>query len=572
MILVFLNWLYISILALIIGLSINKVIKGLFHYVINDWAMVWLNGIMALTVYAQYFSLIYRMGTISNIVLCLLSGGLAYWMRNELRDLFENVKRSIKINKKMMMMALIFIAIVCFFEIITNQKANHADTDGYHVQAIRWIEDYGVVKGIGNLYNRLAYNSAFMCLQALFSWRFLFGVSMHAMNGYLCCGFFLIVLYDLLFAGQKSYILTFFRIMIMVYIVYPSNLYDISSPNSDMMTMLFVGFILYKWVSLLEEKEKNALPYALLSVIAVFTISLKLSAAILPLLAIKPAIMLVKEKRWKDIAVLIGMGILVIAPFLIRNVIISGYLLYPYSGIDLFNVDWKMPASMLDYDKYEIMVWGRCLRDVSLRNVPLTGWLPVWWEEQEMWLRITVIANVISIPLAIGVMIRKIRRKDWDTVHFVFCIIVLFFSWFLSAPLLRYGLIYTIILPITVMGVMLSEKNFSTKQGSRILVSLCLTGCIISGVFRLRDIQTINKFSHVAYNFWDCEGVSWEGIEVYIPYQMGNMGYYFIPSTQHDYVLPYIELRGESIQDGIRVKEQYKNERFESCGAISDWK
>ena len=61
----------------------------------------------------------------------------------------------------------------------------HYDTGLYHAQSIRWIEEYGVVPGLGNLHTRLAYNSASFCLSALYSFAFLGGQSYHCVAGFL---------------------------------------------------------------------------------------------------------------------------------------------------------------------------------------------------------------------------------------------------------------------------------------------------------------------------------------------------------------------------------------------------
>ena len=53
----------------------------------------------------------------------------------------------------------------------------HVDTELYHGQAVRWMEEYSAVKGLGNIFRRSAYNSSFLCLQALFSFKFVFGQS-----------------------------------------------------------------------------------------------------------------------------------------------------------------------------------------------------------------------------------------------------------------------------------------------------------------------------------------------------------------------------------------------------------
>ena len=51
----------------------------------------------------------------------------------------------------------------------------HYDTGLYHAQAIRWIEEYGVVPGLANLHSRFGYNSASFALSAFFSETWLIG-------------------------------------------------------------------------------------------------------------------------------------------------------------------------------------------------------------------------------------------------------------------------------------------------------------------------------------------------------------------------------------------------------------
>ena len=61
----------------------------------------------------------------------------------------------------------------------------HTDTGIYHAQAIRWYEEYGLVKGLGNLQQHFAYNSAYLAYAAAFSMKWLVGQSLHGTNGFL---------------------------------------------------------------------------------------------------------------------------------------------------------------------------------------------------------------------------------------------------------------------------------------------------------------------------------------------------------------------------------------------------
>lgn len=60
----------------------------------------------------------------------------------------------------------------------------HYDTGLYHAQAIRWIEEYGVVPGLANLHSRFGYNSASFALSAFFSETWLIGRPMHCVAGF----------------------------------------------------------------------------------------------------------------------------------------------------------------------------------------------------------------------------------------------------------------------------------------------------------------------------------------------------------------------------------------------------
>lgn len=149
---------------------------------------------------------------------------------------------------------------------------------------------------------------------------------------------------------------------------------EMVSPASDYFAMLLLLFILIDWLDLLESGEKEAAPYALLSLLLVFTVTVKLSAAVILLLVLKPAVQLLREKRWKEIGLYLGLGFGIALPWLIRGVLISGWLFYPFTFLDLFPVDWKIEKGYADCDSKEIQVFARLLYDVNLYGTPFSGW------------------------------------------------------------------------------------------------------------------------------------------------------------------------------------------------------
>ena len=65
------------------------------------------------------------------------------------------------------------------------------------------------------------------------------------------------------------------------------------------------------------------------------------------------------------------MGMVVLMSYLIRNYYISGWLIYPFAAIDIFNPDWKVPLSTLQKDSALIKTYGRWLYNPNQVNVPL---------------------------------------------------------------------------------------------------------------------------------------------------------------------------------------------------------
>ena len=111
-------------------------------------------------------------------------------------------------------------------------------------------------------------------------------------------------------------------------------------------------------------KEEKTELYALLCVAVVCVTTYKLSAGMLVLLALYPAILLIRQKEWKRIGLYVAAGLAVLIPWLVRNVVLTGWLIYPFEAVDLFSVDWKVPLELMQHDADQIKAWGRCLRCV----------------------------------------------------------------------------------------------------------------------------------------------------------------------------------------------------------------
>lgn len=235
-----------------------------------------------------------------------------------------------------------------------------------------------------------------------------------------------------------------------------------------MLAMLLVIYIPAKWCECIENGESDVQAFGIISFIAIWAISIKLSTATSIIFAIYVAVILIKTKRRSILLIDSAIGLIILFPWLIRNVIISGYLVYPYSRIDLFDFDWKMPKALVDYDRQEITVWGRGLYDVTKFKMPISEWLGTWYANQgvrdRIFIIVGLIATIILVLFTIINVIFKIKDKNcskkiFGNTSLLLIIVNSVFGtifWLFSAPLLRYGMVY-LIMPLAILMYILKE-------------------------------------------------------------------------------------------------------------------
>ncbi|MCM1261953.1 MAG: hypothetical protein NC313_04460 [Butyrivibrio sp.] len=527
------------------------------HYQYKDLDLIIMTGLCSLTVYAQIFSLFYKVGTAALIGVFFIDAACLIFMY---RDIIEWIN---KMKKLLFSCRLLIVVCIGLAAIIMSLSAGQIyDTNLYHAQAIRWIEEYRVVPGLGNLHSRLACNSSFFCLQALFSFRGIIGQSLHGMNGFIMWIILSYVVCSFKFRGNKKiYASDFVRMVVIWYYVgtsYSVAFYDVASPGTDVCTMGLVGYIVCKWIDLLEQDRKNIAPYAYLCILGVYVATFKLSSAMIVLLVIMPAYCLIKERKWKEIALYIGLGVLTIAPFLARNVILSGYLVYPYPGLDLFSPDWKIPVEDAEFMKALITTWAQGFRD-TFKMVSFSEWFPIWRENilpYDLIMQRELIIDIIAIPIAIIIgIVSGLRNKDWNFFHVTACLIAGIVFWFFNAPTRRFGEMYLILLPAYLIGSI--AKNFKFKRITTVAFviwgGICIYHTMKDAMVKADRAYLIRSAD---YDYFSCQQMDFYGLTVYYPEQGTDLtGYHYFPSVPDVNILSGIELRGDSFEDGFRVRE-----------------
>ncbi|MBE5883103.1 MAG: hypothetical protein E7291_01575 [Lachnospiraceae bacterium] len=182
MVSVILQWCYLMFITYCLGFLFSEVCGKILRYRIRNIETYLLTGMIILTVYAQFFSLFYKVGLVANVVVLVAVLCIVVLKRKAMLQHITALWRGSTLVHKLIVLALFVV-----WSYFTSRGYMTYDTDLYHGQTIRWIEEYGVVKGLGNLHERFAYNSSNFSLHALLSMKFVTGgLSLHTANGFFC--------------------------------------------------------------------------------------------------------------------------------------------------------------------------------------------------------------------------------------------------------------------------------------------------------------------------------------------------------------------------------------------------
>ena len=587
MISVLINWLYVFITTYIIGYftlrRAYRFYKHERHIGIMSSVMA---GLAITTAYAGFFSIFYKVGIVANIVMILFCV-LSVWLdRTHYTDILSDINGGKFIGRifgsgstriiKVIAFLIFFVAALFF----TTEGNFFSDSGYYHEQSIRWIEEFGTVKGSVHILKRLAYNSCYFCQCALYSMRDIFSQSLHCLSG-----FYGILVMGYALAGfNKSIRTNAIRLAPFVYFILLCS--EITSPASDYPLVFSVFYVVIRWFELSDEEEEHYSRYALLSLFVVFLISIKLTVGCLILIVIKPAIAMIKEKRIKEIITSIMAGIIILLPYFIRNYIICGWLIYPFTKIDIFNPDWKIPMRHVQADADEIKVWGRGMGQIGGQVTDsIKVWLPNWWEYMSVPNRLIVASAIIvlSVYLVYRVcrfvtgVIRIYNRKtatnekrlviidNIDRYIFEAALLFSLLYWFFESPLFRYGVCYIIVAMFYAIGDMLGEAWNKSVIIKVAVVLICVLTMIpfTNGIIEYFkwNYECILYYSDYEYFVMqeDYPRVEYgtteiNGVTFYYPKEeLGQIGYHMFPALWFNGT-DNVESRGDKITDGYRYK------------------
>lgn len=568
MLAIFISWIILAFVLLSFGdmlLTLSKKIcKQTGSYNLIDKLLV---GICLLIIPLSVWSL--WMPSNHVFLLICIAVSFVYWSiyRKKVSVILSSIKNAVTNLTKIQALLLIVLGLFSIYLFSWEQEVY--DSLMYHHQNIRWNEEFAVVPGLGNLDDKFGFNSNYFLLSSIFTFRFIFGEAIYPLQSFIVTAISGWVLYELF---KSNYEIKRVVILVSYILLFWVSIYFLRNTSTDILPNFIVFYILARIVLYPGLLKTNKVLYILLPV---FLLTCKLSFFPVCIISFYLLFLLIKEKKYKESAFFTGICCLIVIPWLVRNVIISGYLVYPLYQIDLFSFDWKVPQEVAMKQKDYIFAIGYYFLRIALRYPHMSTRDPL---AVNILTDMIYLLTVVSLVILTYYMIKrryKVQEHIW-LLYFVFLVSIL--VWAMGGPDIRFisGILCT---SIFTGGVLLS-KDIHLPLIGKTISFLFVIGIFIWNSYSLYifSTQTYNSniISHVAYKPYSViDQKRVQGVDIekdFTPYPLNNsltilvnsnFSYDIFPSTIHSTYAKFLpidclEARGSSLQDGFKVRESCK--------------
>ena len=394
---------------------------------------------------------------------------------------------------KWLMMAFALALTLAVFSIQSIWGQVHFDHGLYHLQMVKWIENYAIIPGLGNLHHRFAFNNSSFLLVALINSGPFYGYAYYITSSLLCFVVALRALYSLvrlfLKEGQGRLGDVFQALLFPCVLYYIATAY-FTGYSPDVAVFALQAALAGELISVFSTVDND--PGSLVRVgiriviIAALSVTVKLSAVVFAATSVLVVLFLLLRKRKvldlkaPFVPFSAGAVILLAAGWMLRSVILSGYLLYPSSLIS-FDVPWKIPKSMVDPIAPTIRHWA-LYRSSAKPDLPLFEWARVWSGHIPFEVKAGALAIMVLMVLMAFLKLRQRKRPlEWKGPVVLFGIAVAgLLYWFLSAPDFRFlGAIFWLLAIAPLLIFYQQLLNGFPKLSPRLLSGLMLVGMIL---------------------------------------------------------------------------------------------
>ena len=272
-----------------------------------------------------------------------------------------------------------------------------------------------------------------------------------------------------------------------------------------------------------------------------------------------PVLLGIIKRKIKLFLTVLFISVITLAPFIARNIITSGYVIFPSTSIDIANVDWKYNPELTRNEKNYITAYAKNPGVVTKEEINAVNkmspaeWLPGWWQRRSTADKIIMIFLLLSFSCVL-LSVKKILISGFVTLLALVTLLTGIIFWFVNAPDPRFGFGSILGFIGVVSYLVLKEKEIVVGKKVLIVILLFVTGSIIAytgyrfiNFFNKEQFLTPFGIQRSEYETFECDRIKFNS-----PVENKEFGITPVPCTDLD--CKEFSPRGNKIEDGFRTK------------------
>ena len=555
-----LAWIYISFLSWMWGILFLQFIKKITGNELQrpHFSLICISGLSVTTVIAGILSLFIPLGGWWVQFLFILPCLILFFKKDSF-SFFAALKKEFQYLH--LFSIILLSACLLLILVMSTWTITHPDTLGYHAQTIQWIEKYKAIPGLVHLHVRFGYQGLWFVDTALFGFSFTATQGITFLNSTVLSWFFIFLVnridQNFFKDGKKLYGLLWISLLSISMWSYTQVRLTATSASPDFIATLFILAITYLLLGK-DLKHLAVSEWLLVSFLSFVAVTIKLSVAPVLIIAAVPVLLGMIKRKIKLSFTIFLMSVITLFPFIARNIITSGYVVFPSSTIDIANADWKYSPILTEKEKNYISAYakrqGVVTEEVSVVNkMSVAEWLPAWWQNRSAADKTIMFILIVSF-IATLLTLKDVTRSGFIRVLVSLTMFIGIIFWFINAPDPRFG--FGSILGFIAVTAYLVFKEKEIFIGKNTLIAILLivlmpivayTGYRFINFFSKDQLLTPLGIEKVEYKTFECNG-----IRINSPAANNDFGSIPVPCTDLD--CEKFVPRGKEIKDGFKAK------------------
>lgn len=346
MLLILLSWIYILFTTINLGFGFDRCI-GLKN---KNFAITFILGLFSVTVLASIWAIFGRINNEFHGVLLFLNLLLFFKFQKEIIEKYKVFWSELQSLSKTLKLFLFTITLMIIAQCSSIPYV--IDNESYYIQTIKWINEYGFVKGIVNLHFFLGQTSGWHITQSVFNFSFLYS-NFNDLSGFL-------VLLGTVFSIQK--LQEFYQnknsnyLLIGLFPITSIFLFQfISGPSPDI-PVYVLSFIIFFYF--LENFKKCTVEvFNLIVILILFTLYIKnttLTFIIIPIVLLVQNFKILSKNLSKPFL----LASIVLVLFITKNMIICGSPVFPSKLFSSLTMNYAIPDSIESFYYDQLKYYG----------------------------------------------------------------------------------------------------------------------------------------------------------------------------------------------------------------------